>query len=47
MKAPRLEEGRLSYSIELLEGTVPSHAGRRQTAADRLGRPIDLTPSVA
>jgi len=37
---PRLEDGRLSYSIESLEGTVPAQAGPVTLFIDPFGRPL-------
>ncbi len=34
IKEPQLEDGRLSYAIEVLEGTVPSQAGYRVRNVD-------------
>lgn len=37
---PRLEEDQLSYSIEALEGTVPTLAGPVTLFIDPFGRPL-------
>ena len=37
---PRLENGELSYSIETLEGTVPSQTGPVTLFIDPFGRPL-------
>jgi hypothetical protein len=38
--APHLEEGRLSYVIDVLEGTVPAQAGPVTLFIDPFGRPL-------
>jgi len=41
LKAPNLDgEGNLSYSIEVLEGTVPAHTGPVTLFIDPFGRPL-------
>ena len=41
LKQPNLDEaGDLSYSIEVLEGTVPAHAGPVTLFIDPFGRPL-------
>jgi hypothetical protein len=40
IRDPRLENGSLSYSIEVLEGTVPSETGPVTLFIDPLGRPM-------
>ena len=40
IKQPRLENGRLSYSIETLEGTVPTQTGPVTLFIDPFGRPL-------
>jgi hypothetical protein len=40
IKQPQLEDGRLSYSIELLEGTVPAQTGPVTLFIDPFGRPL-------
>jgi hypothetical protein len=40
IKAPRLGDGELSYSIEVLEGTVPAHTGPVTLFIDPFGRPL-------
>lgn len=40
IKQPRLENGALSYSIETLEGTVPSQTGPVTLFIDPFGRPL-------
>ena len=40
IKQPRLENGHLSYSIETLEGTVPSQTGPVTLFIDPFGRPL-------
>jgi hypothetical protein len=40
IKAPRLSDGELSYSIEILEGTVPAHTGPVTLFIDPFGRPL-------
>jgi hypothetical protein len=40
IKQPRLENGNLSYSIETLEGTVPTHTGPVTLFIDPFGRPL-------
>lgn len=40
IQAPRLEDGRLSYSIEVLEGTIPAQAGPVTLFIDPFGRPL-------
>ena len=40
LQQPRLENGELSYSIETLEGTVPTQTGPVTLFIDPLGRPL-------
>ena len=40
IEVPRLENGRLSYSIRTLEGTVPAQAGPVTLFIDPFGRPL-------
>jgi hypothetical protein len=40
IKAPRLENSHLTYSIEVLEGTVPAQAGAVTLFIDPFGRPL-------
>jgi len=40
IRDPRLENGQLSYSIEPLEGTVPTRAGPVTLFIDPFGRPL-------
>ena len=40
IREPRLEDGRLSYSIEALEGAVPAQAGPVTLFIDPFGRPL-------
>jgi len=40
IRQPRLENGELSYSIETLEGTVPSQTGPVTLFIDPFGRPL-------
>ena len=40
IKQPRLEDGQLSYSIETLDGTVPTHTGPVTLFIDPFGRPL-------
>ena len=40
IKAPHLANGRLSYTIEVLEGTVPAQAGPVTLFIDPFGRPL-------
>jgi hypothetical protein len=40
IEQPRLEDGRLSYSIETLEGTLPTQAGPVTLFIDPFGRPL-------
>ena len=40
IKRPRLENGHLSYSIETLEGTVPTQTGPVTLFIDPFGRPL-------
>ncbi len=40
INAPRLENGHLSYSIETLEGTVPTQTGPVTLFIDPFGRPL-------
>jgi hypothetical protein len=40
IKQPRLENGRLSYSIETIEGTVPTQTGPVTLFIDPFGRPL-------
>jgi len=40
IREPRLSDGELSYSIEVLEGTVPAHAGPVTLFIDPFGRPL-------
>ena len=40
IKNPTLEGGQLSYSVDLLEGTVPTHAGPVTLFIDPFGRPL-------
>lgn len=40
IKTPCLEDGRLSYTIEVLEGTIPAQAGPVTLFIDPFGRPL-------
>ena len=40
LQQPRLENGELSYSIEILEGTVPTQTGPVTLFIDPFGRPL-------
>ena len=40
IKKPRLENGGLTYTIEVLEGTVPAQAGPTTLFIDPFGRPL-------
>ncbi len=40
IKEPRLTDGELSYSIEVLEGTVPAQTGPVTLFIDPFGRPL-------
>ena len=40
IKNPILTDGQLSYSVDLLEGTVPTHAGPVTLFIDPFGRPL-------
>jgi hypothetical protein len=40
IKEPRLNDGELSYSIDVLEGTVPAQTGPVTLFIDPLGRPL-------
>jgi hypothetical protein len=40
IKDPRLENGHLSYSVEVLEGSVPAKAGPVTLFIDPFGRPL-------
>lgn len=40
IKQPRLEDGHLSYSIEALDGTVPTQTGPVTLFIDPFGRPL-------
>jgi hypothetical protein len=40
ISAPRLSDGELSYSIEVLEGEVPAHTGPVTLFIDPFGRPL-------
>ena len=40
IKEPRLADGDLSYSIEVLEGAVPAHTGPVTLFIDPFGRPL-------
>ena len=40
IQEPRLENGQLSYSIKILEGTVPTQAGPVTLFIDPFGRPL-------
>ena len=40
LQQPRLEDGELSYSIETLEGTVPTQTGPVTLFIDPFGRPL-------
>ena len=40
IREPRLEASRLSYGIEVLEGTVPAKTGPVTLFIDPLGRPL-------
>jgi hypothetical protein len=40
IREPRLEDGQLSYSIEVLDGAVPSTAGPVSLFIDPFGRPL-------
>jgi hypothetical protein len=40
IRDPRLEDGRLSYSIQTLEGTLPAQAGPVTLFIDPFGRPL-------
>jgi hypothetical protein len=40
IQQPRLDDGQLSYSIQALEGALPSHAGPVTLFIDPFGRPL-------
>jgi hypothetical protein len=40
IKQPRLQDGKLSYAIETLEGTAPAQAGPVTLFIDPFGRPL-------
>jgi hypothetical protein len=40
IKEPHLSDGELSYSIDVLEGTVPAHTGPVTLFIDPFGRPL-------
>ena len=40
IQAPRLADGHLTYSIETLEGTLPTHSGPVTLFIDPFGRPL-------
>ena len=40
IREPRLQDGQLSYSIEALDGTVPTEAGPVTLFIDPFGRPL-------
>ena len=40
IQQPRLTDGQLSYSIEPLEGTIPTHTGPVTLFIDPFGRPL-------
>ncbi|MGZ6639408.1 MAG: hypothetical protein ACXVII_42065, partial [Solirubrobacteraceae bacterium] len=40
IQQPRLEDGHLSYSIETLEGTLPTQTGPVTLFIDPFGRPL-------
>ena len=40
LRQPHLENGELSYSIETLEGTVPTQTGPVTLFIDPFGRPL-------
>ena len=40
IKEPRLEDSRLTYSIEVLEGAIPAQAGPVTLFIDPFGRPL-------
>jgi hypothetical protein len=40
IQEPRLDDGQLSYDIEVLEGTVPEEAGPVTLFVDPFGRPL-------
>jgi hypothetical protein len=40
IREPRLDDGRLSYAIEILEGAVPAMAGPVSLFIDPFGRPL-------
>ena len=40
IREPRLEDGQLSYAIELLEGNVPARSGPITLFIDPFGRPL-------
>jgi hypothetical protein len=40
LKSPRLRDGRLTYSVEVLEGSLPEAAGPCTLLIDPLGRPL-------
>jgi hypothetical protein len=40
LTAPRLKDGELSYSVEVLEGTLPTEAGPVTLFIDPFGRPL-------
>jgi hypothetical protein len=40
LSSPRLDDGSLSYSVELLDGTMPAAAGACTLFIDPLGRPL-------
>ena len=47
LQQPRLENGGLSYSIETLEGTVPTQTGPVTLFIDPFGRPLSRTAALA
>ena len=46
IRQPRLENGELSYSIETLEGTVPTQTGPVTLFIDPFGRPLSPVSSL-
>jgi len=40
IKEPQLEDGRLSYSVEVLEGALPAQSGPATLFIDPFGRPL-------
>ena len=47
LREPRLEDGTLSYSVEILEGSLPPRAGPCALFIDVFGRPLSPVSGAA